>query len=107
MSDIFCVVESRTSRVFDEQTQLASATRRYATESPTPPMPDKKSSGNAFLIGVLLAAGAGGGYYYYSSSRSEVDVKQKARELDHAARAQANMKIDEGRQKLDDAKVSS
>ena len=37
----------------------------------------------------------------------EEDVKQKARELDHAARVQANKKLDEGKERFDDAKVST
>lgn len=83
------------------------ATRRFATEAPpTPPMPDKKGSSTAVIVGALIAAGAGGGYYYFSQSSKQEDVALKARELDHAARVQANNKIDEGKEKYDEAKVS-
>ena len=55
------------------------------------------------IIGVVLAAGAG--YYYYTST-SEDDVAKKARELDHAARLRADQKIEQGKEKFDEAKVS-
>lgn len=74
---------------------------------PPPPPPSEPASSNTPLIlGIVTALGGAGGWYYFSQNKAkEEDVKQKARELDHAARAQAQKKVDEGKAKIDELKV--
>ena len=58
------------------------------------------------MILGLTALGAGGAWYYYTQNQArEEDVQQKTRELDHAARVQAQKKVDEGKTKVDELKV--
>lgn len=74
---------------------------------PPPPPPSETASSNTPLIlGIVTALGGAGGWYYFSQNKAkEADVKQKARELDHAARIQAQKKVDEGKAKVDELKV--
>ncbi len=55
--------------------------------------------------GVSVLAGVAYYLYYARSQQQQEDVKQKAKELEHAARVQSERKIDEGKEKYADAKV--
>lgn len=86
--------------------------RKYAAQPPPPPLgppplaeAETKGSSLPLILGALTAAGGLGYYYYSTTDANEKDVKQKAKELDHAARLQAQTKVDEGREKFDEAKV--
>lgn len=80
-----------------------------STHEPAPPIgpepANKKNAGTPFIIGALVAAG-GLGYYFYSKEEEKpAEVGQKARELEEAARAQTQRKIDEGKVKVNGAYV--
>lgn len=89
--------------------------RKYASDpikNPAPPLAaaEGKGPGMPFIIGALVAFIGVGGYYYTrqeakQKERESKDVGLKAKELDHAARAQARQAIEEGRDKFDQAKV--
>ncbi|THH03121.1 hypothetical protein EW145_g6514 [Phellinidium pouzarii] len=86
--------------------------RNISTNPPPPPLGpepvDKKGSAMPFIVGAVVASG-GLGYYYMRQNKQEriPEVSQKTRELEGAARAQTQRKIDEGRTKIDDVKDSS